>query len=426
VLIRARIVVPVTAPPLEDGAVVVSEGRVAAFGRWSDLQRNFSGPTHDLGEVILLPGLVNAHCHLEYTGLAGQLTPPRTFPDWIKAILAAKSACSPEDFHGFWLAGAQQLLESGTTTVANIESHSAGLPSRRAATPLRVYSFHEMTGVKSRRPPAKIITEAEQQLDSLELSPGGVGLSPHAPYSTLPDLLAAAAELGTRRHWWTTTHVAESEAEFEMFMYRRGPMFDWLARERPMDDCGLGSPVQHLAKHGLLSARFLAVHANYLWQGDASLLAARGASVVHCPQSHAYFGHRCFPCEELESASVNVCLGTDSLASTRVKRGQPVTLSMFDEMRAFASRDASLNPAGILTRATVNGARALGLQGQAGEISSGSWADLVALPGTPELSQVFETILAHHGPVAASMIAGQWAWRNPALPASTSVAWPPQ
>jgi cytosine/adenosine deaminase-related metal-dependent hydrolase len=280
-----------------------------------------------------------------------------------------------------------------------------------------------MTGVKTRRPAVEIIAETEQQLDSLPTGQGGVGLSPHAPYSTLPELLTTTAELGRRRHWWTTTHVAESEAEFDMFMYRRGPMFDWLARERPVEDCGLGSPVQHLAKHGLLSPRFLAIHANYLWHGDASLLAARGASVVHCPQSHAYFGHRCFPREELESASVNVCLGTDSLASTRPKRSQPLTLSMFDEMRAFASRDASLNPAGILARATVNGARALGLQGQAGEISSGSWADLLAVPGTPDLSQVFETILAHHGPVASSLIGGRWVWPNPRQeesPAATS------
>lgn len=407
-LLRARIVVPVTAPPVEDGAVAVSGDRIVAVGRWSDLNGAWPGPAVDLGDVILLPGLVNAHCHLDYTGLAGQLAPPRTFPDWIKAILAAKGAWTNADFTRSWLDGAAQLLTSGTTTVANVESNADGLAERRASTPLRVFSFWEMTGVKNRRPAAEIAHEAEQLLDSMPSARGGVGLSPHAPYSTLPELLRASAELGQRRHWWLTTHVAESEAEFEMFMYRRGPMFDWLSRERPSDDCGVGSPIQHLARHGLLSARFLAVHANYLWLGDAPLLAARGSSVVHCPQSHAYFGHRRFPREELESVGVNVCLGTDSLASTRSRRGQPLTLSMFDEMRAFQGRDNGVEPATILARATVNGARALGLQGHAGELSPGAWADLIAVPASPSLAAVNEAIVNHVGPVTATMIAGEW------------------
>ncbi len=407
-LLRARIVVPVTAPPVEDGAVAVSGDRVVAVGSWRELSAAWPGPVTDLGEVILLPGLVNAHCHLDYTGLAGQLAPPRTFPDWIKAILAAKGAWSNEDFTRSWLAGAAQLLASGTTTVANTESLSVGLAERRAATPLRVFSFRELTGVRNRRPAGEIVGEGEQLLDSLPPAPGGHGLSPHAPYSTVPELLRAAAAVSQRRHWWVSTHVAESEAEFEMFMYRRGPMFDWLQRDRDTDDCGLGSPIQHLAKHGLISPRFLAVHANYLWHGDAPLLAARGASVVHCPQSHAYFGHRRFPREELESAGVNLCLGTDSLASTRTRKGQSISLSMFDEMQAFQSRDDGTKAETILARATVNSARALGLQGQAGELCVDGWADLIAIPGSPAPAAVNDAIINHVGPVQASMIAGRW------------------
>jgi cytosine/adenosine deaminase-related metal-dependent hydrolase len=393
---------------VEDGAVAVWGDRIVAVGPWSELKDTWPGPVTDLGEVILLPGLVNAHCHLDYTGLAGQLAPPRAFPDWIKAILAAKNTWTAADFQRSWLDGAAQLLASGTTTVANIESIPEGLAERRASTPLRVYSFWEMTGVKNRRPAAEITNEAEQLLTRLPPAPGGVGLSPHAPYSTLPELLASAAEIGRQRNWWLTTHVAESEAEFEMFMYRRGAMFDWLGRERPMSDCGVGSPVQHLARHGLISPRFLAVHANYLWHGDAALLAARGASVVHCPQSHSYFGHRHFPREQLEAIGVNVCLGTDSLASTRCRHTEPATLSLFDEMRSFVARDAGLDPAGILARATINGARALGLQGQAGELSPGAWADLIAVRGSPSVAAVNEAIVNHFGPVHASVIAGRW------------------
>jgi cytosine/adenosine deaminase-related metal-dependent hydrolase len=414
VLLRARIVVPVTAPPIGDGAVAVSGDCVTAVGRWKDLRLVHSGPFTDLGEVILLPGLVNAHCHLDYTKLSGQLASPRSLPDWIKAILAAKSGWTPEDFIASWLEGASQLLASGCTTVANIESMADGLAQRRAATPLRVFSFWEMTGVKSRRPADEIVADATRILDGLPPAPGGIGLSPHAPYSTLPELLQASAALAQARHWWTATHVAESEAEFEMFICRRGPMFEWLQRERNCDDCGDGSPIQHLARHGLLSPRFLAVHANYLWHGDAPLLAARGASAVHCPQSHAYFGHRRFPREELESAGVNVCFGTDSLASTRSRKGRPATLSMFDEMQAFRARDTALEPGGILARATVNGARALGLQGKAGELSPGSWADAIAIPAFPALAEANEAVVGHAGCVSASMIGGRWVIPPPA------------
>lgn len=407
-LLRARIVVPVTAPPVEDGAVAVSGDRVTAVGRWKDLRSAHSGPFTDLGEVILLPGLVNAHCHLDYTNLAGQLAPPKSFPDWIKAILAAKDGWTPEDFRASWLEGADQLLASGCTTVANIESWADDLAQRRAATPLRVFSFWEMTGVKSRRPAEDIVSDTARLLDSLPPAPGGIGLSPHAPYSTLPELIRASAALAQTRQWWTATHVAESESEFEMFMFRRGPMFEWLQRERNCADCGEGSPIQHLAHHGLLSPRFLAIHANYLWHGDAPLLAARGASVVHCPQSHTYFGHRRFPREELESAGVNVCFGTDSLASTRCRKGQSSSLSMFDEMQSFQARDTTLDAAGILVRATVNGARALGLQGKAGELSPGSWADAIAVPASPPVAQVNEAVVSHAGRVSASLIAGRW------------------
>lgn len=414
-LLRARIVIPVTAPPLEDGAVLISRGRITAVGPWRELARSRTGRVLDLGEVILLPGLVNAHCHLDYTRLAGQLAPPKTFPDWIKAILTAKGTWTDDDFAASWREGARQLVESGTTTVANIESQPALLGRRRRETPLRVHSFLELTGVRSRRPAAEIIREAERVLARQTAHLGGVGLSPHAPYSTMPELLAAAAASAARRNWPVTTHVAESEAEFDMFMYRRGPMFTWLERERPMADCGLGSPVQHLARHGLLTERFLAVHVNYLWHGDASALGSRGASVVHCPQSHAYFGHRRFPREELEAAGVNVCLGTDSLASTKVRRGNPPALSMFDEMRSFAARDTTLDAAGILTRATVNGAHALGLRGLAGELTPGSRADLCVIASAPALPQCYEAVITHTGRAAATMIAGQWVWAGEAL-----------
>jgi len=404
-----------TAPSVEDGAVLILQDRVQAVGRFADLRPHVAGSVLDLGDVVILPGLINAHCHLDYTNLAGRLAPSKSFPDWIKGILAAKSEWVFSDFAASWLAGARQLVESGTTTVANIESVPEMVAECRAATPLRVFSFLEMTSVRSGRDPGSILEDAINRARSIQSGRGELGLSPHAPYSTTLALLQITADRARQEGWRTSTHVAESQAEFDMFMYRRGPMFDWLESQRPMSDCGLGSPVQHLERSGLLSHKHLAVHVNYLWDGDVGRLARSGAHAVHCPSSHTYFGHRRFPFEELAAAGVNLALGTDSLASTRALKGRRPVLSLLDELRELLANDATLSPDQALELVTVNAARALGLSGLAGEFCAGGWADLIALPHSGSLEEIATTVVEHHGVVVASLIAGEWVIPPPAL-----------
>jgi cytosine/adenosine deaminase-related metal-dependent hydrolase len=203
--------------------------------------------------------------------------------------------------------------------------------------------------------------------------------------------------------------VAESEPEYEMFVCRHGPLHAWLKDQRDMSDCGLGSPVQHLDRCGCLGSDLLAVHANYLWQEDPRLLAQRGVSVVHCPRSHAYFGHRRFPRESLTQASVNICLGTDSLATVIPEPRRAAELSLFAEMQALAAQARAPAPETILQMATVNGARALGRPAELGELSAGALADLIAIPFSGPPANALEAVVHHTGPVTASMIAGQWA-----------------
>jgi cytosine/adenosine deaminase-related metal-dependent hydrolase len=235
-------------------------------------------------------------------------------------------------------------------------------------------------------------------------------LSPHAPYSTRPDLLRLTAATARRRHWRVSTHIAESEQEYEMFQHARGAMHNWLKRnERDNSDCGLGSPVAHFARHKLLGENVLAIHVNYLARGDATLLARNRTHVVHCPRSHDYFKHTKFECERLTNAGVNICLGTDSLATTRKIGKQKPELDMFAEMRQFADHEKSASAENILRMATINGARALGLNGKIGELSKRSFADVIALPAPEKSNHLAEAILAHTGNVSASMIDGRWA-----------------
>jgi cytosine/adenosine deaminase-related metal-dependent hydrolase len=176
-----------------------------------------------------------------------------------------------------------------------------------------------------------------------------------------------------------------------------------------MSVCGEVSPMKHLDRYGVLSENCLAVHVNYLAEGDAKLLGARKATVVHCPRSHAYFGHEDFPLNALMRANVNICLGTDSLATVYKKPRQTVELNMFDELQAFAARHPRVKPETILEMATVNGARALGMAGHAGEISERALADLIVIPFEGKLEEANEAAVHHKGEVRGSMIDGEWA-----------------
>jgi cytosine/adenosine deaminase-related metal-dependent hydrolase len=161
-------------------------------------------------------------------------------------------------------------------------------------------------------------------------------------------------------------------------------------------------------RNRLLGKNLLAIHVNYLAEGDAELLARRKVNVVHCPRSHAYFRHDRLALRSLLAAGVNICLGTDSLASVVKNRKEPLQLDLFSEMRALNVTMPRLSPETILEMATANGAKALGRAGQIGELTPGACADLIAIPFTGESRDATAAVVHHPGHVAASMIDGRW------------------
>ena len=337
-LLRARIVLPVSQPPIEDGAVLISANRIVAVRPWNGFSAEERRDVVDLGEAVLLPGLVNAHAHLDYTGMAGQIPPQKTFTDWIRAIVAMKGSWTNQDFAQSWRAGAEMLLRNGTTTVGDVETIPELLPGVWEATPLRVISFRELISLKGGQHAGDLVRKTIDECTALPDSEGRVGLSPHAPYTSTGELLQIAAHEARKRRWRLVTHVSESEDEFDMFLYKHGPLYEWLRTQRDMSDCGLGSPVHHLERNDFLDENLLAVHVNYLWRDDAAVLARYNVSVVHCPRSHEYFKHLLFPRAELATAGVNICLGTDSLASVLKDKGKLPELNLFEEMRTFAKK----------------------------------------------------------------------------------------
>ena len=192
-ILRARALLPVATPPLENAAIVIFGDRIAVADTWERIppQLKYAATVLDLGDVVLLPGLVNAHCHLDYTDMAGFWPSPKKFTDWIPWMLAAKAEWSYSDYARSWLNGAKMLVQSGTTTVADIEAAPELLPEVWDSLPLRVFSFLEMTSVRAKREPADILDEALKKIDSLGHHRCAAALSPHA--HTLPQAISSAS-----------------------------------------------------------------------------------------------------------------------------------------------------------------------------------------------------------------------------------------
>jgi cytosine/adenosine deaminase-related metal-dependent hydrolase len=407
-ILRARLVIPFAGPPVENARIVIRRGRIESIGVWGSRALSRRGVT-DLGEVLVLPGLVNAHCHLDYTDMAGYFAPPKVFTEWLQLITETKAGWEIADFATSWRHGAEMLARSGTTTVGDIEAFPELLPKAWESTPMRVISFLEMIGITNRRQPDEILNETLGRIGRLPHRHSRAALSPHAPYSTSPALLELAARTSRRHRLPVSIHVAESRLEFDMFTRREGEMFEWLMRsKRDMSDCGAGSPLRHLARSRLLGRNVLAVHLNYLLESDMELLTRSGTQVVHCPRSHYYFRHDAFPLSRLVDAGVNVCLGTDSLASVCRTRGQALDLNMFEEMRSLQRAIPQLRPETIFRMATVNGAKALGLAGRAGELSQGAFADLIAIPWKGSARNALAKALDFSGELSHRMIGGRW------------------
>src|SRR5688572_3643490 len=400
-IIRSRVVVPMAGEPIEDGAVVVEGNTVAAVGRFADVQRDHSAEVLDLGEQILLPGLINAHCHLDYTCLCGKIDRGLSFTDWIVAINAAKAALTEDDYVHSITAGLAEARKFGTTSLLNLEALPELLP-RLPRPPLRVWWCAEMIDVRKPVNAHEIFEALRDSFRSRRDWLGGVGLAPHAPYTASAQLYADAAEIARTEGVPFTTHLAESYEEMQMFRDARGPAYDFLKSiGRAMGDCGEETPLSLVVRNQSVSERWIVAHLNELTESDFGLLKnAPKFHLVHCPRSHSYFGHAPFALGRLRELGFNICLGTDSLASN-------ASLSLFAEMRELLRKERWLSPREVLEMVTVNAAAALGQRELVGQIRPGVLADLIALPAIDSTTDAYESIVRFDGAVSWMMANGE-------------------
>ena len=404
-ILRARTVVTMDGPPIENGAVRVRGDRILEVGESSQLASS-NDEIVDLGEHILLPGLINAHCHLDYTCLRGKIAPPQSFADWIRAINAEKAKLSAEDYVVSINQGLAEAKQFGTTAIANLTA----FPELIAKTdePIWAWWFAELIDVRNR---AQNLTALSRQVSGVngivnraleQLSAANQrGFAPHAPFTASANLYRCCEEIAQREKIFLTTHLAESREEMQMFREANGPLYDFLKEiGRDMSDCGGTTPLSRFADLTDASAAqgWIVAHLNEVSETDFDLLRKRKFSIVHCPRSHAYFGHTDFQFERLRELDFNVCLGTDSLASND-------DLSLFAEMRKFQER-FHFEPQKVLEMVTINPARALKQRDQLGKIRPSFMANIIALPFTKS-PHIFETILNFVGKVPWIMLHGR-------------------
>ena len=419
-IIRGRTVTTMHGAPIENGAIAVSGNRIVDVGRFDDITSRNTGNIVDLGEQALLPGLINAHCHLDYTCLRGKIPRQKSFTDWIRAINAEKSLLSPENFLASINDGFEEARRFGTTTIANLTAFPELIS--HVQPPIRTCWFVELIDIRG---PERANERVESAIRSLgKAGPGPVlpvtrkpgesgsegeggalwGLAPHALFTASKDLFCRCEEVAQQEHTLLTTHLAESREEMEMFRDASGPLYEFIkAIGRPMDDCGIETPLGLFlgALGNLALSPWIIAHLNELTDGDFDLLEESNSKfhVVHCPGSHNYFGHSAFAFERLHSLGFNICLGTDSLASNE-------SLSLFAEMRAFQKKFSSVSAEEILRMVTVNPARALQQENTLGQIRPGFRADLIAIPCSTS-TDIFEQILTFDAPVSWSMVNGE-------------------
>jgi cytosine/adenosine deaminase-related metal-dependent hydrolase len=384
---------PISASPIAGGAVTVDDGRIVA------VEATAPADSVRLGRAAILPGLVNAHTHLELSYLRGRIPSAPTFIDWVRPMLAARRERSLLDDSTIAIAAQRALDEAracGTAVVGDVTNTLAVVPLlRERGVPAAV--FYELLGFNVDNPQPQV-TVARTAISALPDHPDlRLSLAPHAPYSVSPALFTAIrTDLDTHRPAVSTVHLGESREEVEFLRKGAGPWRTLLEELRVWNEqweAPRASPTEYLADIGFLDSSVLVVHGVQFDGTDLARLHTLRSTIVSCPRSNQYVGVGAPPLEAFYAMDVEVAFGTDSLASV-------ADLSLFAEL-AEARRIAPKVPARSLLRsATLTGARALGFDAEFGSIEPGKRAALIAVRLPERVSDVEEYLVSGVAPSA--------------------------
>jgi 5-methylthioadenosine/S-adenosylhomocysteine deaminase len=386
-------------PPIQGGEVVIGgDGRVAAVGPGTSAPPGSS----DAPSLALLPGLVNAHTHLELTGFDG-LVADAEFAEWIPHIIRLKMARSGEDFLAAARRGVRDSWAMGVTTVADCGDSGAVIQALAELGGSGI-AYHEIFGPDPAHAGTQLAAWVARmgELRRFESERVRLGASPHAPYTVSGALYGMAAAWARREGLPLALHIAEAADESALLRDGSGGFAAaWRRRGIPMPEACC-SPVEWLERHGVLGPDALAIHTVRVDAEDIATLARRGCGVAHCPRSNRRHGHGDAPIAALLRAIPRVGVGTDSVASVS-------PLDLLAEARS-ARALAGLTAERSLELVTTGAARAIGWGDRVGSLEPGKWADLTAIriPEATSADRVHEAVLAS-GPrdVAGTWLAGK-------------------
>lgn len=375
-------------PDIENGSVEVEGELITYVGPRS------GAPTDDevdLGDVILAPGLVNAHTHLDLTALRGRFEGLKFF-EWIRALTAARQALSPEELLESSRAGIREGLRAGITTFADTAPNDAPFNAMRELG-VRGIAYREVFGPDPKQCDESMaaLRDAVAAMRANETPLVRTGVSPHAPYSVSDELFAAVAAYANSELLPLATHVAESLEESALVANGDGAFAEFL-RGRGIEVAPRArTPVDLLERNGVLGAHALLIHCIRCDNRDIATIVKHRCGVATCPISNRMLGHGAARVPAMLIEDIHVGIGTDSMASNE-------RMDVLAESRL--AQGARVTERETWDLATLGGARALRLEHLIGSLEPGKQADLAAFPiGADPASPTRATFVAVAGRV---------------------------
>ena len=396
--LTARWILPVSGPPLANGLVTIAGDTIAAVE-----PHGCRTPDLDLGNAAVIPGLVNAHTHLDLSSVPGRIPFDGDFTNWLRGVIAHRRSLTPEQVEAAVRTGLEESLAHGVTLLGDIAGQGMSWPELSEAG-CRAVVYYEMIGLRRERARQAWIDVISWLKSHPETATCHPGLSPHASYSVHWRLFRSVSRLSEAKRLPLAVHVSESREEILLLARREGVMKDFLCEIGAWDDEGLVGYVWDLGfaldvVEACGGPRTSFVHANYF---TPSIPFPRGSSAIYCPRTHAYFGHPPHPFRDFLKRGVRVALGTDSLASNP-------DLDLLAEARFLHRQYPEFPGATLLWMATLAGAEALGWADVTGSLAPGKSADLVAMP-LPECDEVdpYRLLFESDLPGRRVLWRGQW------------------